>query len=161
HIRLLGLPKYFFPILNISNIIKWCFTLLFTFLVVDLFSQSSPSIRGIVKDSLTKSDLAFATITVYTAKDTLVVSYRLTDPEGKFRVPNLPLHVQLRAIVTYSGYAVFRFEFELNKDKPMIDFGVIYLRQDIRSLEEVLIVAERPPIIVRNDTIEFNASSFK
>jgi hypothetical protein len=30
-----------------------------------------------------------------------------------------------------------------------------------KSLDEVIVTAERPPITVKNDTIEFNANSFK
>ncbi|HVK96408.1 MAG TPA: outer membrane beta-barrel protein, partial [Flavisolibacter sp.] len=37
----------------------------------------------------------------------------------------------------------------------------IHMLPSSKSLDEVMIIAERPPVSVRKDTIEFNASSFK
>lgn len=126
-----------------------------------MFSQGAPSIKGFLEDSITRSKVIFATVTVYNASDTTIVAYRLSDPEGQFRVPNLPLNTPLRAVISHSGYRVHRLEFQLTNDKPIIDFGAILLNVDFTPLEDVLVFAERPPVIVRNDTIEFNAASFK
>ena len=125
------------------------------------FSQNSYYIKGSVADSAAGTPLVFATITVFKSNDTSIINYRLTDPQGEFRVPNLPSNTPLRVIISYSGYDVFRKEFELSSTQNFIDFGTIKLNRDIRSLDEVLVFAERPPVIVRNDTIEFNATSFR
>ena len=118
------------------------------------------SIKGKVTDSSTNKVLALATVTVFKATDTTLITYRLSTPDGEFKVPGLPLNVQCRAVISFSGYEVYRKEFTLTDNNP-IDLGTIALAPAATSLDEVLVIAERPPVTVRKDTIEFNAASFK
>ena len=127
-----------------------------------VFSQTnSGSIKGILKDSSGKQVLSLATVTVFIAKDTSIITYRLSDATGAFRVPGLPLNVDCRVLVSFSGYKTFRKDFILTKDETQLDLGTIKLISDANSLEEVTVYAERPPVTIRKDTIEFNASAFK
>lgn len=123
-----------------------------------LWSQGT--IKGKLLDSASKHPLALATVTVFTSNDTSLVTYRLSNPEGEFKVPGLPLHVECRVVISFSGYDAFRKEFMLQDENPL-DMDSIYLNPISKSLDEVLVIAERPPVTVRRDTIEFNASSFK
>lgn len=123
-------------------------------------AQSKGGIKGKLIDSATRQPLSLATITVFHAKDTTVITYRLSDPQGEFKVPGLPLNADCRVLVTFSGYRVYRKEFQLTGSDPL-DLGTIALPADASSLEEVIVTAERPPVTVRKDTIEFNASAFK
>jgi hypothetical protein len=118
-------------------------------------------IKGKLTDSSGKQVLALATVTVFKAADTTIITYRLSNHDGEFKVPGLPLNVQCRFLVSYSGYKVHRQEFTLTSDKPEIDFGKILMATDAKNLDDVLVVAERPPVSFRQDTIEFNAAAFK
>src|SRR5579875_1417314 len=113
------------------------------------------SIKGKLTDTTGKNVLSFATVTVFKANDTALVTYRLSNPEGEFKVPGLPLNVPLRAVISYSGYDAFRKDFTLTNE-TILDFGTIKMLPSSKSLEEVLVVAERPPVTVKKDTIEFN-----
>lgn len=124
-------------------------------------AQDRGSLKGKLVDSSGKQTLALATVTVFTAKDTSIITYRLSDPKGDFTVPGLPLGVPSRAVISFSGYRVVRKEFELTKEQPQLDLGTIRMMADAQSLEEVLVTAERPPVSVKKDTIEFNAAAFK
>jgi hypothetical protein len=126
-----------------------------------LFAQNKGSIKGELKDSLTKQVLAFATVTVFDAKDTSVVSYRLSDPSGKFQVPAIPFNLRCRVVISMQGYRGWRKEFELTKETPQLDLHTIFLNNDPKELDDVTVIAERPPVVMRNDTLEFNASAFK
>ena len=134
--------------------------LLGIFSVIYSFSQTG-SITGKLSDSASGKALAFATVTVFKAKDTAIVTYRLTNPEGAFKVGGLPMDIPLRVIITFSGYQAFRKEFELNTANPSVNFNMVKLPVSSNMLDEVVVIAERPPVIMKNDTIEFNASSFK
>ena len=125
---------------------------------VILFAQGS--IKGKLTDTVNKQNLGLATVTVFEAGDTSLITYRLTNSEGEFRVPGLPLNKLLRTVISFSGYEAYRREFTLSSSET-VDFGTIILSPSTQSLDEVLVVAERPPVTVRRDTIEFNASSFK
>lgn len=123
--------------------------------------QSFGVIKGKLQDSITKKNLAFATVTIFNAFDTTMLSYKLSDPEGNFRITKLPLDVKCRVLITFSGYKVYRHDIIVSKGQPEVDLGLINFTQESKMLDEILVFAEYPPVIVRNDTIEFNASSFK
>jgi hypothetical protein len=139
---------------------KIVITLLFIFLAL-LVNAQNGSISGRVTDSTLKKPFALATITVFKAIDTSIVTYRLSSEKGEFKVTGLPLNVPLRFIVSFSGHSVYRKEFTLTEANNQLHFDNVVLVPVSNELEEVLIVAERPPVMIRKDTIEFNASSFK
>ncbi len=124
------------------------------------FSQSG-SINGKVTDTSGKKVLGLATVTVFRAKDTSIVTYRLSNPDGEFKVPNLPLDLPLRVMVTYSGYEAYRKDFTLSSSSNQIHFDDVKLIATSKTLDEVMVFAERPPVMIKKDTIEFNASAFK
>jgi hypothetical protein len=133
-------------------------TALLTIACLQLFAQGS--IKGKLIDSMGKKPLGFATVTIFKSSDTTLITYRLSNPEGEFKVPGLPLNISCRVVISYSGFDAFRKEFTLTNNSPL-DLGTINMNPSSKSLDEVLIIAERPPVTVKKDTIEFNASSFK
>src|SRR5688572_11008585 len=118
------------------------------------------SIKGKLVDSSGKNPLALATVTVFKAADTALITYRLSTPEGEFKVTGIPLNVDCRVVISYSGYDAYRKEFTLTSAET-VDLGNVTMLPSSKSLDEIIIMAERPPVSVRKDTIEFNASSFK
>jgi hypothetical protein len=115
----------------------------------------------LVIDTIKKQPLSLATITVFKAKDTSIVTYRLSDGEGNFKVPGLPYNLDMRVVITASGYKVYRKEFTLSATQPQLELGILKIDTDTAELDEVLVYAERPPVSIKKDTIEFNASAFK
>ncbi|HEY0040010.1 MAG TPA: outer membrane beta-barrel protein [Flavisolibacter sp.] len=127
-------------------------------IATNAFSQGT--IKGKLVDSSGKNPLGLATVTVFKAADTALITYRLSNPEGEFKVSGLPLNFECRVVISYSGYDAFRKEFKLVNEEPM-DLGNVTMYPSSKSLDEIIVTAERPPVSVRRDTIEFNASSFK
>src|SRR5262245_36280892 len=124
-------------------------------------SWSQGTLKGKIADSVSKKPLGLATVTVFKAADTSIITYRLSTPDGDFKVPGLPLDVNCRVVISYSGYSVFRKEFTITASQNTLDIGTISLPPDTKTLDEVLVIAERPPVIIKKDTIEFNATAFK
>ena len=119
------------------------------------------NVTGKLIDADTKKPLYLSTITIYKAADTSIVTYRLSDKDGLFRIPGLPLNTPLRALATFSGYEVLRKDFTLNETAASLDLDSLFMKANSTSLDEVLVIAERPPMTIRKDTIEFNAAAFK
>ena len=137
--------------------------ILFLFVALLLFTMVSiaqGSVKGKLMDSSAKQPLGLATITLFRAADTAIITYRLSSADGTFKVPGLPLNLPLRAIISYSGFEASRHEFTLQNSETL-DLGTISMTTTSKTLDEVLIISERPPVTVKRDTIEFNASSFK
>lgn len=135
---------------------------LFIFLIAGSFVLNAQNgfVEGSIKDAQ-KQALAFATVTIFKAADTTVVNYKLTDPNGKFKITQLPLNVDLRVLVSFTGYEAYRKNFTLTQEAASLSLGDIELSVAADILEDAIVTAERPPVVMRRDTIEFNAESFK
>jgi hypothetical protein len=136
------------------------FNYLFLFALTAV-AQNKGQLSGKLTDSSNNQPLALATVTVFKAADTSIITYRLSNPEGEFKIPAIAHGVNCRVVISYSGYRTFRKEFQLNAAQPNLNLGTIRMVQNEGLLEEVVVLAETPPVVVRNDTIEFNAASFK
>ena len=129
-----------------------------------LFSASSfaqGSVKGKLVDAGTQKPLYMATVTVFQAQDTSLVTYRLSAEDGSFKLPGLAPNLPYRILVSFSGYAVHRQPFLLKADSLDMDLGIIAMHPAATQLDEVLVIAERPPMVIRRDTVEFNANAFK
>lgn len=139
---------------------KFVTTALAALLFLNLSAQTG-TISGKITDSTGKKVLPLTTVTIFRARDTSIVTYRLSTDMGEFKIPGLPMNVPLRLMATYSGYDAFRKDFMLTDKESTISFGGIKLKGTSKQLDEVIVVAERPPVVIKKDTIEFNASAFK
>jgi hypothetical protein len=122
-------------------------------------AQNHVAIKGKVIDSISKAPLELATIAIVNVQDTSssLVSYTVSDKSGAFALHNLPTGIALKILITYVGCKPFRRILTLEKNKN-VDLGIIYLNQ--KDLKEIS-VTDKMPIVVRKDTIEFNAEAFK
>ena len=140
---------------------KQIFLLIFTAVFSATSFSQTGSVSGKVTDSSGKKIMPLATVTVFRAKDTSIVTYRLSNENGDFKIPGLPLDIPLRLMVTYSGYEAYRKAFILSPANNTMHFDSVMLVSTSKQLDEVMVFAERPPVIIKKDTIEFNASAFK
>jgi hypothetical protein len=135
--------------------------LLFMCVAICTTSFSQATLKGKLIDSTAKIPLGLATATVFKASDTAIITYRLSNPEGDFKIPGLPFDVKCRVVVSYSGYIGYRKEFTVRSDQPVLDLGTVYMSPASVAMQEVVVYAERPPVVIKKDTVEFNASAFK
>lgn len=120
-------------------------------------AQNNASIKGTIIDSATRSPLSLSTVAVVNAQDTSLVSYTVTKDDGTFQLSRLPTTRPLKLIVSYVGYESYRQVVDL---KPgLLDLGMLKLTG--KSLGEIVITGERSPVVMKKDTIEFNAEAFK
>jgi len=123
-------------------------------------AQNRSNLTGKVADSVSTAPVELATVAVLNPKDTLnsLVSYTLTDKNGVFTLHNLPSGITLKVLITFVGYMPYRKMITLVKGAN-VDLGKIILNP--KELKEVAITGERLPIVIKKDTIEFNAEAFK
>ncbi|WP_448703038.1 outer membrane beta-barrel protein [Mucilaginibacter sp. AW1-3] len=143
-----------------AKLFKLSFTIILLFATLCGYSQNRASVKGKITDTLSNAPIEFATVAVLNLKDTTnsLVSYMVTDKKGIFLLHNLPAGVPLKVLITFVGYQPCRRFLTLAKAQE-VDLGELKLSH--KQLNEVEIKAERPPIVIRKDTIEFNAEAFK
>ena len=131
-------------------------------LCANLLYAQKGSVSGTLVDSANiKTTLNYATISVFKEMDTVLTTYKLSDDKGVFKISNLEFGVKYRLVVNAWMYEVLRTEITLTAAEPNLNLGNLVLSTKTNTLNEVVIMSERPPVIVRKDTIEFNAESFK
>jgi hypothetical protein len=120
------------------------------------FSQKSSdpkeiSIFGKVVDSNSNQPLEYATIVIKNTK-TNKVSGGITDMDGKFNIKN-PIGTY-EISVEYISFKSKKYPVQtINKD---LDLGTIKLSEDLSSLDEVVIIAEKTTVDIRLDKKVFN-----
>ena len=134
--------------------------LVFAFLfAIHSFSQEKPfEIIGTLKAEDTGNPLESATIYLERIKDSSVVTYTISDKEGKFKIESSTYDKSLNFYVSYVGYSTYVKKITINKEK--IDLKTISLQLNNNQLGEVY-VKSTAPITIKKDTLEFNVNSFK
>ncbi len=107
------------------------------------------SISGTVTDGALNEPLPYVTVVVKNLNDEIITG-AITDDEGKFEITKIP-EGKSKVYIQYIGYKVFSSEINITKGNLNIDMGTIVLSEDIASLDEVNIVAERSTIEQRLD----------
>jgi hypothetical protein len=145
----------------ISNIkLAFVFCLLCFFTTNIAFGQAAPTgtLKGKLVDSLHRQNVKDATISVFDQSDSSLVAFGLSKQDGSFSVGKIPFGNHYYTI-SFAGYETISKTFSVWIDNPVIDAGELYLERRAYVLEDVLVKAA--PIVIKGDTTEFNAGSFK
>ena len=121
------------------------------------YAQNSFTIKMKLADEKTGDPVGFATASLTIKGEKTPAKYVLSDSEGaatlqKVRKGTYILKAELL------GYKALEKEITIEKD---LDLGVLKMSEDAEVLDAANVSAVGNPIIVKKDTIEYNASSFK
>ncbi|OYU81670.1 MAG: hypothetical protein CFE23_04155 [Flavobacterium sp. BFFFF1] len=117
------------------------------------------TIRGKISERSSKLPLESATVYLTTVKDSTIVDYTISNKNGTFTLTTKKIKQPVFLKVSFTGFSEYKQQVdELVADK---DFGTIEMAESERTLNEVVIKSEAPPVRIKQDTLEFNASSFK
>ena len=134
--------------------------LLFTiFLSLISEAQNKPSnIRGIVFDTASKKGLAYSTVSLVNSNDSSLISFTRADSSGNFQLKNIYKGVYLLS-ASYVGFVPIWQQIQV-KEGESLNLGFINLT-DIKNASTVTVTAKRAPVVMNNDTLEFNTENFK
>jgi hypothetical protein len=135
------------------------YSFLFLLLFFCTVNAQNIVIKGTVFDINTQLPLELATVYFSNVKDSTVIEYATTDKSGFFKINTKKYEKPVFLKVNYMGYQ--SYVEEQNGLLENKDFGKLYLLQNANVLDEVIIKSEAPPIRIKKDTLEFNASSYK
>ncbi len=139
--------------------ILWLMMLVVSCYVTGYAQKNNGSIKGRLIDTLQKQPIENATVSVINAADSSLIGFTRSDAAGNFMLNNIGPG-QYRLSVSHVGFHHLWRNVELDNNQPAIDLGAIKMR-DKTLLDEVVVQAQRPPVQVNGDTLEFNAEAFK
>lgn len=121
-------------------------------------AQSKLTIRGVVKDT-TDIPLDYTSVLLLSPKDSALVAYTLTNKDGEYQFKNVdkqPLLIK----ATYMGYLPIQKVLVLPETGDL-EVDEIQLMPILQELYEVVVKAAKAPLMMRGDTLEYDASKFK
>ncbi len=130
------------------------------FLCSIAFAQKNGIIRGIAFDTTARQPVSNATITLLQKKDSSLVSFTMTDNNGKFELTGIQ-NGDYRLLITHVNYDNFYRFFTIDDQHKVINLGNIIMNDRTKVLSEVTVTSEAPPVTLVGDTIQYNAGSFK
>ncbi|MCX6319135.1 MAG: outer membrane beta-barrel family protein [Bacteroidetes bacterium] len=139
---------------------KFVLLLLFGSMTTLLWAQKNGSVKGIAFDTISKQPVAAATVTVLDRKDSSLVAFTMTGADGRFEVKGLS-NGDYRLLITHVNYHNSNKYFSVTDAKRDPDLGQLAISDKTKVLEEVVLANEAPPVTLINDTIQYNAGSFK
>src|SRR5688572_10204672 len=115
------------------------------------------SIYGNVADS-SGTKLSSATVMLLNPADSSLLNFTVTDVQGHFEFKNIARTAYLLK-VTFVGYKTYSKDIR-ESTAQSLDLGTLQMSVARTTLDEV-VVSEKVPVVVKQDTIEFNADAFK
>jgi Outer membrane protein beta-barrel family/Carboxypeptidase regulatory-like domain len=139
---------------------KTFFFTFFLILTATVLAQKNGIVKGIAFDTISRQPVAAATISVLEKKDSSLVTFTLTGSDGRFELRGLA-NGEYRLLITHVNYHNSNKYFTISDSSRIVDMGNLAISDKTKVLEEVVLAAEAPPITMINDTIQYNAGSFK
>ena len=140
-----------------NRIVRILITVALSFMATAAYAQNSFKISLKLVDANTNEPVSFATTSLTAAGSDEAAKYVLTDTDGKsdFTKVKKGTYTLKAEIMGYKAHVQ-----EIVVDKNM-DLGVIKMAEDVEALDAASVTAVGNPIIVKKDTVEYTASSFK
>lgn len=127
-------------------------------MVVFISFSTKAQVKGSLVDSATQKPIENAVIGLVVKANPTDTSYTFTNDKGQFRFENVP-NSSFSIVIRHLGYWPVAKFISLSKPEKLINVGSFVMAQDAKLLSEVTV--EAPAIVIKEDTIEYNAASFK
>ncbi|MCU0435284.1 MAG: TonB dependent receptor [Bacteroidia bacterium] len=143
--------------------------LLATLLIVGgeiMAQRGTGSVRGIVRDSVFaappagKGVVEGAVVTLMRQRDSSLITFTMTDTLGAFTLKGVGPG-NYRVLITHTAYRSYSRKFTVSPDTLNVELKNIYVTHRSVLLSEVVVEEEAPPVTLKGDTLEFNASSYR
>ena len=113
-----------------------------------------------LKDSKSEEPVAWASVYLIPENDTTLTHFALSDTNGDVELKEVPVgRYELNAEMI--GYHPYKKVYNIKHNWEGFDLGVIKMEENAEYLDAASVSAVGNAITVKQDTIEYNASSFK
>ena len=140
-----------------TSFLKFTLTLILSFLTLCAYAQGSFTVKLKLIDAKSAQPLGFATATITPKGESKAARFVMSDENGVAALNKITKGTYV-VKVEEMGYKTFEQEILVDKN---IDLGEVKLAEDIEVLDAASVSAVGNPIVIKKDTIEYTASSFK
>lgn len=122
--------------------------------------NANTDVRLTLKDLKSSEPISWASVYLIPAGDTTITHFALSDEKGDVLLKEVPAG-KYEVNAEMIGYNPHKKVYTIKPHWDAFDLGIIKLEENAEYLDAASISAVGNPIVVKKDTIEFNASSFK
>jgi hypothetical protein len=133
------------------------FILVLAFLKV-VSKDSTANLNVRIIDGINKNTIEKVSVTLFNLLDSTIVDFKFTNKNGVASISNIPLNIPLRILYTHVSYASFKYDIIF--EDTLTKYDSIELFTQSNELRVAQITWERAPIVMRGDTMEFDAEAF-
>ncbi|MFH1001215.1 MAG: outer membrane beta-barrel protein [Bacteroidota bacterium] len=123
-----------------------------------LFAQQTTLQGNLINEK--GEPLLFATAVLLNPPDSTMLYYGVSDEDGHFLIKNIKKGNYILQ-TGFMGYQSYYKKIDYPLASGGDDLGVIVMQPQIKTLGEVQILADRIPILIKKDTMEYVANAFK
>ncbi|MCU0345462.1 MAG: TonB-dependent receptor family protein [Saprospiraceae bacterium] len=138
---------------------KYPIVLILLFLSNLFFAQKATDLTGLVTDS-TGTGLLAATVVLMEKADSTLSAFAITEADGRFLVRKVAPGDYLLQ-VSFVGYETHWQPLQIPFGNDKNDLGQITLAPASATLDLVEVTADRVPLRMQGDTINYNAAAFR
>ena len=120
-------------------------------------AQTSGTLSAVLKEATSGDPIPFATVSIIKSGSTKPYKYALSTQDGKVTIEKVA-NGKYTFKAELLGYQTYEKEIEV---KGYLNLGDVKMEEDKQTLDAASISATGNPIIIKKDTVEYNASSFK
>jgi hypothetical protein len=117
-------------------------------------------IRGTVVEQSSKEPVEQATVSLLNEKDSVFIQGVASSKNGSFSLRNVKSGRYLLQ-VTFVGYETFRQSLQVTGRTNPVVIGEVALADESVMLDEASVTGKAPEVKVQNDTVIYNADSYK
>lgn len=122
--------------------------------------QSGVNVTGSVVEQGSDTPIEQATVRLLNVKDSAMVRGVVSARNGSFTLKNVKKGSYLLHI-TFIGYDPLYQPLQITGKKNPVNVGKLELSDGAIELGEAVVIRKAPEVTVRNDTVEYNADSYK
>lgn len=122
--------------------------------------QSGVNVTGSVVEQGSDTPIEQATVRLLNVKDSAMVRGVVSVRNGSFTLKNVKKGSYLLHI-TFIGYDPLYQPLQITGKKNPVNVGKLELSDGAIELGEAVVIGKAPEVTVRNDTVEYNADSYK
>lgn len=122
--------------------------------------QSGVNVTGSVVEQGSDTPIEQATVRLLNVKDSAMVQGVVSARNGSFTLKNVKKGSYLLHI-TFIGYDPLYQPLQITGKKNPVNVGKLELSDGAIELGEAVVIGKAPEVTVRNDTVEYNADSYK
>mgnify|MGYP003178144752 CR=1 FL=1 len=122
--------------------------------------QSGVNVTGSVVEQGSDTHIEQATVRLLNVKDSAMVRGVVSARNGSFTLKNVKKGSYLLHI-TFIGYDPLYQPLQITGKKNPVNVGKLELSDGAIELGEAVVIGKAPEVTVRNDTVEYNADSYK